>query len=220
MEVAQTQLRPPPRRWMTPNHTVIHPQKQEAGRGQSRRSDATMRGPVPNGPRSQARAPGGPCPASWTTLTLEEDPRPSHGGRRKDTKTAEISRLTQDQYLRTDPKNFQFFRIGCRWDCIPGRDQISVRPTLGLRKLPQASRSLQRARTREHACVPRMRQTPPRGPDRVLITPRPPRGVASCVALELPGHPPKGGVTRYPPRGVLHGCSRRVPGSCRVPYHL
>ena len=44
---------------------------------------------------------------------------------------------------------------------------------------------------------------------------RPSRGVVSCVALGLPGHPPKGVVPRYPPRGVLRDCSRPVPGSCR-----
>ena len=44
---------------------------------------------------------------------------------------------------------------------------------------------------------------------------RPSRGVVSCVALGLPGHPPKGVVPRYPPRGVLCDCSRPVPGSCR-----
>jgi len=78
---------------------------------------------------------------------------------------------------------YQFSRIEFRWDFIPGRDQISVRLTLGLRKLPQASRSLQRARIREHACLPRLRQTPPEEADRVLITPRPSRGVFSCGAL-------------------------------------
>ena len=44
---------------------------------------------------------------------------------------------------------------------------------------------------------------------------RPSRGAVSCVALGLPGHPPKGVVPRYPPRGVLRDCSRPVPGSCR-----
>jgi len=44
---------------------------------------------------------------------------------------------------------------------------------------------------------------------------RPSRGVLSCVALGLPGHPPKGVVPSYPPNGVLRDCSRPVPGSCR-----
>jgi len=110
---------------------------------------------------------------------------------------------------------FQFSRIDFWWDFITGRDQISVRLTLGLQKLPQASRSLLRARIREDVCPPRLCQTPPGWPDRVLLTPRPSRGVVSCVALGLPGHPPKGAVPLYPPRGVLREWSRPVPGSCR-----
>jgi len=62
---------------MTPKHTLIYPQKQDAGRAQSRPPGASMGGPVPNGPRSQARASSGPCPASLTALPLEGDPRPS-----------------------------------------------------------------------------------------------------------------------------------------------
>jgi len=56
---------------------------------------------------------------------------------------------------------------------------------------------------------------PPGAPDRVFHASRPSRGVVSCVALGLPGHPPKGVVPRYPPRGVLRDWSRPVPGSCR-----
>ena len=41
---------------MTPKHTLIYPQKQEAGRAQSRPPGAIMEGPVSNGRRSQARA--------------------------------------------------------------------------------------------------------------------------------------------------------------------
>jgi len=61
----------------------------------------------------------------------------------------------------------------------------------------------------------RVSDPPPGGPDRVFPASRPSRGVVSCVALGLPGHPPKGVVRRYPPRGVLRDCSRPVPGSCR-----
>jgi len=86
-----------------------------------------MGGPVANGHRSQARASSGPCPASSTTLPLEEDPRPSRGGSRKVSKTSQISGFTQDQYLGTYPKIFQISRIEFRWDYIPVRDQISVR---------------------------------------------------------------------------------------------
>ena len=40
----------------------------------------------------------------------------------------------------------------------------------------------------------------------------PSRGLVSCLALGLPGHLPKGGVTRYPPSSVFRGCSRPVRG--------
>jgi len=42
---------------------------------------------------------------------------------------------------------------------------------------------------------------PSRGPGRVFLALRPSRGVDSCVALGLPGHPAKGAVPRPPPRG-------------------
>ena len=154
---------------------------------------------MPNGPRSQARASSGPCPASSITLPLEENPRPSRTKAGKSPRLPKSQKFSQNQYLGTYPKLFQFSRIEFRWDFIPGRNQISVRQTLGLRKLPQASRSLQRARIREDACLPRLCQTPPGGPDRVLITPRPSRGVVSCVDLGLPGHRPKGGCPTLTP---------------------
>jgi len=62
---------------MTPKNTLTYPQKQDARRAQSRPPGATLGGPVPNGPRSQARASSGPCPASLTALPLEGDTRPS-----------------------------------------------------------------------------------------------------------------------------------------------
>ena len=46
----------------------------------------------------------------------------------------------------------------------------------------------------------------------MLIPLRPSDKAVSCAALGLPGHPPKGGVPRYPARRVLRGCSRPVPG--------
>jgi len=84
-----------------------------------------------------------------------------------------------------------------------------------LRKLPQASRSPQRARIWDDACLRCVCQTPPGGPDGVFPASRPSGGVVSRVALGLPGHPPKRVVPRSPPRGVLRDCSRPVPGSCR-----
>ena len=76
-EVTQTQRGFIRIRTMTPKHTLLYPQKQEAGRAQSRPPGATMGGPVPSGPRSQTRASSGPCPASSTTLLLAENPRSS-----------------------------------------------------------------------------------------------------------------------------------------------
>jgi len=127
-------------------------------------------------------------------------------------------RIYQKAVPRDTSEDRSASRIDFRWDFIPGRDQISVRLTLGLRKLPKASRSLQRAWIRVDEFLPRLCQTPPRGPDRLLITPCPSGGIISCVALANPGHPPKGGVPRYSSRGVLHECSRHVSGSCRGPW--
>jgi len=145
-------------------HTLIYPQEQDAGRAQSRPPGATMGGPVPNGPRSQARASSGPCPASLTALPLEADPRPSRAEVGKSLRLPRFQDFTQNQYLGTYPKIFQFSRIEFRWDFIPGRDHISVQLTLGLRKLPQASQSLQRARIREDVSLPCVCQTPQVGP--------------------------------------------------------
>ena len=76
-EVTQTQRLFIRTRKMSPKNTLVHPQRQDTGRAQSQAPGATMGGPVPNGPRSQARDSCGPCPASSVTLPLEEDPRPS-----------------------------------------------------------------------------------------------------------------------------------------------
>ena len=143
---------------MTRCYTLIYPQNHEAGRAQSRAPDPTVGGPVPNGPRSQAQASSGPCPASSTTLPLEEDPRPSRCGSRKVTQISQISGFTQDQNHSTYLNIFQFFRIELRWEVYPDGGLISFRLTLGLRKLIQASQFLQRARIRENACPPRLWQ--------------------------------------------------------------
>ena len=170
---------------------------------------------MPNGPWAQARASSGPFPAPPTIFSLEQHSHSSRVGRRRVTKTSQTSGLSQDQYVRTYPKKFQFSRIEFRWDFIPGRAQISVPLTRGLRKLAQASQSLQRDRIWEDACLPRLCQTPSGGPDPVLIPLRPSRGAVDRVALGLLGHPPKEGVPRHTFRGVLRECSRPVHGSCR-----
>ena len=186
---------------MTTTNTLIYPQKLVVGRAESRSPDATKGGPVPNVPPSQGRASSGPCPASLTTLPLEEDPRPSWGGRINITKTSKISGFSQNQHLGTDPNIFTFFQLGLRPDSIPGGDLISFRLTLGFRKRSQASRSLQRSRIRENACFPRRSQAHPGGP------------------IRLPGHPPRGSVPRYPPTRAFLGCSRPVSGSIRGRCH-
>ena len=96
-EVTLTQRSFIRRRTMSPMLALVYLQKQDSGRAQSRPPVATTGGPVPNGPQSQAQASSGPCPASSTTLPMEEDPRPSRGGGTKVTKTSQISDFTQDQ---------------------------------------------------------------------------------------------------------------------------
>jgi len=134
-------------------------------------------------------------------------PLPVSAGSRKVTKTSQISGFSQNEYHGTDPKIFPFSRIEFRWDFIPDRDQISIRLTLGLRKLPQASRSLQRARIWEDACLPRLCQTPPGGP----------------IGCSSPRAPPEGsfhlwlsGSLDTHPRGVSHATSL---GGCYVGGH-
>ena len=180
-----------------------------------------MGGPVPNGPRSQTRASSGLCPASLTAIPLEGDPRSSREEAGKALRLPRFQDLPKANTPGLIPKTSIFP------DRIPvgfypwSRSSLSVRLRLGLRKLPQASRSPERARIREDVCLPCVRQTPPGGPDRVFPASRPSRGVVSCPALGLPGHPPKGVVPRYPARGVLRDRSRPVPGSCReVASHL
>jgi len=62
------------------------------------------------GPQSQARDSSGPRLASSTTLSMEEDPRPSRVGSRKYARTSQTSGLTQYQYLGTYPGFFNFRR--------------------------------------------------------------------------------------------------------------
>ena len=93
---------------MTPKHTLIYPQKQDAGRAQSRPPGAIMGGPVPNGPRSQARASRGPCPASSTTLPLDEDPRPSRAEAGKSPRLPKFQDLPKSSTSGLIPRFFNF----------------------------------------------------------------------------------------------------------------
>jgi len=93
---------------MTPKHTLIYPQKQEAGRAQSRPPGATMGGPAPNGPRSQARASSCPCPASLTALPPEGDPRPSRAEAGNSLRLSRFQDLLKTNTSGLIPRCFNF----------------------------------------------------------------------------------------------------------------
>jgi len=95
-------------RTMTPKHTLIYPQKQDAGRAQSRPPGAIMGGLVPNGPRSQARASSGPCSASLTALPLEGGPRPSRAEAGKSLRLPRFQDLPKTNTLGLIPRFFNF----------------------------------------------------------------------------------------------------------------
>jgi len=67
-----------------------------------------MGGPVPNGPRSQARASGGPCPASLTALPLEGDPRPSRAEAGKSLRLPRVQDLPKTNTSGLIPRFFNF----------------------------------------------------------------------------------------------------------------
>jgi len=107
-EVTQTQRSFIRTRTMTPKHTPIYSQKQDAGRAQSRPPGATMGGPVPNGPRSQARASSGPCPASLTAPPLEGDPGPSRAEAGKSLRLPRFQDLPKTSTSGPFPRFFNF----------------------------------------------------------------------------------------------------------------
>jgi len=67
-----------------------------------------MWGPVPTGPRSQARASSGPCPASLTALPLEGDPRPSRAEARKSSRLPRFQDLPKTITSGLIPRFFNF----------------------------------------------------------------------------------------------------------------
>ena len=87
-------------------HTLTYPQKQDAGRAQSRPPGAITGGLVLNGPWSQARDSRGPCSASSTTLQLEGDPGPSRAEAEKS------PRLPRSQDLFLTFKKWRLQREG------------------------------------------------------------------------------------------------------------
>ena len=192
---------------MTPKHTLIYPQKQDAGRAQSRPPGATMGGPVPNGPRSQARASSGPCPASLTALPLEEDPRPSRAEAGKSLDFLDF-RIYPKPIPRDLSQDFSIFP-----DRIPVGFYPWSRSYLGpaYARIAGASTSF---------------PVPPEGPDsggRVspLCVSDPPQG--GPIGCSPPHAPPEGSFHVWPwgsldthPRGLSHATPL---GGCCVTGH-
>jgi len=202
---------------MTQKHTLIYPQKQDAGRAQSRPPGATMGGTVPNGPRSPARASSGPCPASLTTLPLEEDPRPS---RAEAGQSLRIPRYQDLPKISTSGLIPIFFKF-------PGKNSggilspVEIISRSGLRsdcgsflKLPGPSRGPGFGKT----CVSLGCVRPLQGGPIGCSSPRAPlEGSFRVWPSGSLDTRPRGAVPRYPPKGVLRDWSRPVPGSCRGP---
>ena len=67
-----------------------------------------MGGPVPNGPRSQARASTVPCASSLTALPLEVDPRPSSAEAGKSLRLPSFQDLPKTNTLGLIPRFLNF----------------------------------------------------------------------------------------------------------------
>jgi len=184
---------------MTPKETLIIPQKQDAGRAQSRPQGATMGGPVPNGPRSQDRASSGPSPAFATALPLEEDPRPS---RAEAGKSLRLPRSRDLPKIRTSGLIPRFFEFP-GWHSGGISYLVEIRSRSGLRsdgggfhKLPGPSRGPGFGKTRVSLGRGRPLQGRPIG----CSSPRAPLEGSFRVwpsgALDTRR---RGGVARYPP---------------------
>jgi len=161
---------------MTPKHTLIYPQKQDAGRAQSRPPGAIMGGPVPNGTRSQARASSGPCPASLTALPLEGDPRPSRAEAGESLRLPRFQDLPKTNTLGLIPRFFNF----------PGQNCGGILSVVEI-----ISRSGLRSDCGSFHKLP----GPPRGPG---------FGKA-CVSLVCVRPPQGGPIGRSPPHAPLEG---------------
>ena len=189
---------------MTPKHTLIYPQKQEAGRAQSRPPGATMGGPVPNGPRSQARASSGPCPASLTALPLEGDPRPSRADAGKSLRLPRFQDLPKTNALGLIPRFFNFpgWHSGGILSLVEIISRSGLRSDCGsFHKLPGPPRGPGFGKT----CVSLVCVRPPQG------------GPIGCspphASLEGPFHVWPWGSLENPPRGL----SRATPlGGCCI----
>mgnify|MGYP000093891552 CR=1 FL=1 len=173
--------------------------------------------PVPNAPRSQARASSGSCPASSTTLPLEEDPRPSQAEVGKSPRLPRSQDLPEISTSGLIPRVFKFpgYNSGGLFSLVETRSRSGLLSDCGsFHKLRGPSRGPGFEKTRLS-----------------LICVRPLQGGAiGCSSSHA--HPessfrewPSGvldvglAVPRYPPSGVLREWSRLVPGSCRGPCH-
>ena len=101
---------------MTPKHTLIYPQKQDARRAKSRPPSATMEGPVPDGPRSQARASSGLCAASLAALPLEGVPCPSRAETGKSGRLPRFHGLPKTNTSGLIPRFFNY----------PGQNSVGI----------------------------------------------------------------------------------------------
>jgi len=192
---------------MTPKHTLTYPQKQDAGRAQSLPPGATMGGPVPNGPRSQARASSGPCPASLTALPLEGDPRPSRADAGESLRLRRFQDLPKTNTLGLIPRFLKF----------PGENSGGI-----LSLVEIISRSGLRSDCRSFHKLP----VPPRGPGFgktcvSLVFVRPPQGrPIGCspphAPLERSFHVWPWGSLDTRPRGLSHATPL---GGCCVTGH-
>ena len=87
-----------------------------------------MGGPVPNGPRSQARASSGPYRASSTTLSLEGDPRPSRaeaGKSRRIPRSQDLPKISASGLIPS------FFNLP-RWNSCGVLSLVEIKPQSGL----------------------------------------------------------------------------------------
>jgi len=98
-----------------PNATLIYSNTRDDPKAHThipsdtrRRTCTIMAGPMPNGPRSQARASSGPCPASSNTLRLEEDPRPSRAEAGKSLRLPRFQDLPKISTSGLNPRYFKY----------------------------------------------------------------------------------------------------------------
>jgi len=170
--------------------------------------------PVPNVPRSQARASSGPCPASLTALPLEGDTRPSRAEAGRSLRLPRFQDLPKTNTSELIPRCFNF--LGSSSGGILALVEIisrsGIRSDCGsIHKLPGTPRGPGFGKT----CVSLVCVRPPQGGP-IGCSPLTPlyRGRFMCGA-GAPWTTAQGGCSTLPPRGVLRDWSGPGPGSCR-----